>query len=99
MSGTNVTTETKASPKQIAAIIGLGLCLLVFAGGLMIGITIDPRVDLHGRLVAYTVGLGGFSAAMAFRWALATLPFERKLCAAIALGAFALFVGYGLVML
>ncbi|HTK59709.1 MAG TPA: hypothetical protein VL283_00745 [Candidatus Baltobacteraceae bacterium] len=99
MSETSVTTERKPTPTQIVAIIGLGLCLLVFAGGLMIGITIDPRVDLPSRLLAYTTALGGLSAAMACRWVLATGPFERKFCAVLTLSTLALFIGYGLVML
>lgn len=93
------TSERKISPLEIIAIIGLSISMLAFAGGMMIGITIDPRVDLHSRLLAYTVALGGLSAAMAFRWVLATGPIERKFCAGFTLTTFALFVGYGFAML
>lgn len=92
-------SERKLAPYEILAIIGLAVGMLVFAGGLMIGITIDPRVALHDRLVAYTAGLGGMAFGLGCRCVLATLPLERKIFAAAALGAFALFVCYGLVML
>ncbi|HJV33291.1 MAG TPA: hypothetical protein VJ694_04660 [Patescibacteria group bacterium] len=92
-------SERTLSPVAILAIIGLGIGMLVFAGGLMIGITIDPRVALHDRLVAYTAGIGGLAFGLGCRCVLSTLPLERKIFAGAALGAFALFVGYGLVML
>lgn len=93
------TSERKLSPVQILAIIGLGLAAAVFLGGLFIGMSIDPRVDMASRLTAYTAGLGGLAAVFACRWVLATGAFERKFYAGLAVATFALFAGYGLVML
>ena len=99
MTETTEATESPNTPAKYLAIIGLGLCLLVFAGGMMIGITIDPRVDLPSRLLAYTAALGGLTGAFACRWALATGPTERKLCAGITILTLALFIGYAVFML
>ena len=99
MSETSETSERKLSPVQILAIIGLGLASVVFLGGIFIGMSIDPRVDMASRLQAYTASLGGLAAAFACRWALATGPYEKKFCAGITIVTFALFAGYGLVML
>lgn len=89
----------KITPFQILALVGMGLGLLVFAGGLMLGISIDPRVDLPSRLLAYTVALGGFTVAMACGWATAEHRAERIIFAVVTIASLASFIGYGLVML
>jgi hypothetical protein len=95
-------SETKESPftaLKVICIIGLGLGMTVFAGGLMIGISLDPRVDMPSRLLAYVTALGGLTVAFASRWALSTQPIERKIFTALTFLAFAFFVGYAAVML
>ena len=93
------TTARKITPGMVIGIIGLGIGMLVFAGAMMIGITIDPRVDLHGRLVAYTASLAGLAAAMGFRSSLAVGPVERGVFAALAVVTAIGAIAYGLVML
>lgn len=48
---------------------GYCLGLIVFALGLLVGISINPRVDLHSRLVAYTFATSGLTVALACRFA------------------------------
>lgn len=92
-------SNRKPLPSQILPFTGLCLGWLVFLCGLFIGMSIDPRVDMVSRLQAYTVALGGLSAAFACRWVLAVAAFERKCYAGITIAAIACFVGYGIVML
>lgn len=99
MSETSETSERKLTPAQVLGIIGLGLASVVFLGGLFIGMSIDPRVDMPSRLLAYTTALGGLTVALACRWTLSTLPLERKIFAGITLASLAFFIGYAFVML
>lgn len=48
---------------------GYLLGVIVFSFGLLIGISIDSRVDLYSRLVAYTIATSGLTVALACRCA------------------------------
>ena len=58
------------TPVKILALVGMAVGMTVFLGSLYKGMSIDPRVDMHGRLVAYTAVLGGFAVGIACRSAL-----------------------------
>ena len=99
MSETSVSAPKPLTPAKILALLGLAVSSAVFLGGLFIGMSIDPRVDMHGRLVAYTTGLGGFAAVVACRTALSTRRVERIIFSATAIACALGAVAYGLVML
>lgn len=49
---------------EVLAYIGYRFGLIFLSLGLIVGISIDPRVNLHGRLGAYAFGAGGLTLAL-----------------------------------
>lgn len=78
--------------KKAALLVVMALGFLAFMYGLGRGIAIDPRVDMHGRMVAYAIGMGGLTAAFASQCALASQRSQRGLFAFATTAAFGLFL-------
>ena len=93
------TSVRKMSSTKILSLIGMGFGWLVFLGGMWMGMSIDPRVDLPSRLLAYTTALGGITTVFACRWAMAEGRTERIAYAALTVVLLGFFIGYGAVML
>lgn len=67
-----VSAPSRASntPAQYAALAIMVAGFTAFLYGLGRGMAIDPRVDMHGRMVAYAIGVGGLTAASVCQYAL-----------------------------
>lgn len=84
---------------NVLALFGLAGFSAVFLGALFIGMSIDPRVDMHSRLVAYTASCAGLTGALVCNWALAVPGRHRKIAGIIALGMLVFTIAYGTVHL
>ncbi len=85
----------KPTGLDIVLLIVMGAGLLMFASGIMIGITINPYANMHGRMVAYAFGLGGLTVGVACMSAMEKKAVRRIILAFFA-GASAVTFAYQL---
>lgn len=89
---TEVLSSTPSRNRNLTAIVVMAAGLIAFLYGLGRGMAIDPRVDMHGRMVAYAIGTGGLAAAFAAHLALSKPGAGRRFSALLAAASFALFI-------
>ena len=82
----------KSSVLKLPATIGMITGWVLFVLCLGIGISIDPRLNLPGRMFAYAVGFSGMTVALACHWALAEDKKSRVMYVLATIAALAILI-------